>query len=121
MPPKKMEAKVLSLESRMDKFEATLAEMRAQAAADQEKLVSLLTQNKSTEGPGKTIENLNEEDGASTLDSPEVKKLLQRLQGFELDEFKQSAKKVELPLFEGEDPAGWIARAEIRCRTRVRS
>lgn len=35
------------------------------------------------------------------------------MQGVELDEFKQSAKKVELPLFLGEDPAGWIVRAEI--------
>lgn len=88
MPPKNMEAKVLSLENTMDKLEATLVEMRAQAAADQEKLVSLLTQNKSTEGPKKTIDNVNEENGASTLDSTKVKKLLQRLQGVELDEFK---------------------------------
>lgn len=76
MPPKKIEAKVSALENRMDKFEATLAEMRAQAAADQEKLVSLLTQNKSTEGPEKTVHKANEEDGASSFDSLEMKKLL---------------------------------------------
>jgi hypothetical protein len=30
-----------------------------------------------------------------------------------LTEFRQSARKVELPSFDGEDPAGWISRAEV--------
>jgi hypothetical protein len=33
-----------------------------------------------------------------------------------LTEFRQSARKVELPSFEGEDPAGWISRAEVYFR-----
>ncbi|MCH79689.1 Ty3/gypsy retrotransposon protein [Trifolium medium] len=33
-----------------------------------------------------------------------------------LTEFRQSVKKVELPMFDGEDPAGWISRAEIYFR-----
>jgi hypothetical protein len=28
-------------------------------------------------------------------------------------EFRNSAKKVELPMFSGEDPAGWISRADV--------
>jgi hypothetical protein len=28
-------------------------------------------------------------------------------------EFRHSAKKVELPMFNGDDPAGWISRAEV--------
>lgn len=31
-------------------------------------------------------------------------------------EFRQSAKKVELPSFDGDDPAGWISRAEVYFR-----
>ncbi|GAU50456.1 hypothetical protein TSUD_373220 [Trifolium subterraneum] len=33
-----------------------------------------------------------------------------------LSEFRHSAKKVELPSFDGEDPAGWISRAEVYFR-----
>ncbi|MCI61478.1 hypothetical protein A2U01_0082735, partial [Trifolium medium] len=29
-----------------------------------------------------------------------------------LTEFRHSVKKVELPAFDGDDPAGWISRAE---------
>ncbi|XP_057418840.1 uncharacterized protein LOC130713055 [Lotus japonicus] len=35
------------------------------------------------------------------------------LQGEALNEFRQSVKKVELPMFDGKDLAGWISRAEI--------
>jgi hypothetical protein len=31
-------------------------------------------------------------------------------------EFRQAVKKVELPMFNGEDPAGWISRAEVYFR-----
>ncbi|MCH97391.1 retrotransposon gag protein [Trifolium medium] len=31
-------------------------------------------------------------------------------------EFRHSAKKVELPMFDGDDPAGWISRAEVYFR-----
>jgi hypothetical protein len=31
-------------------------------------------------------------------------------------EFRQSVNKVELPAFDGEDPAGWISRAEVNFR-----
>jgi hypothetical protein len=33
-----------------------------------------------------------------------------------LTEFRQSVRKVELPSFDGEDPAGWISRAEVYFR-----
>ncbi|MCH80537.1 Ty3/gypsy retrotransposon protein [Trifolium medium] len=33
-----------------------------------------------------------------------------------MTEFRQSVKKVELPSFDGEDPAGWISRAEVYFR-----
>ncbi|WVZ25964.1 hypothetical protein V8G54_004508 [Vigna mungo] len=61
MPPKKMEAKILSLEIRMDKFKATL-----------EKLVSLLTHNKCSDSS-------KEEDGDNMMGFPEMKKLFEDL------------------------------------------
>jgi len=36
-----------------------------------------------------------------------------KLHGDALDEFRQSVKKVELPMFNGEDRAGWISRVEV--------
>ncbi|KAK2417448.1 hypothetical protein QL285_039746 [Trifolium repens] len=33
-----------------------------------------------------------------------------------LTEFRQAVKKVELPMFDGNDPAGWISRAEVYFR-----
>ncbi|CAI8591751.1 unnamed protein product [Vicia faba] len=41
---------------------------------------------------------------------------LHNLSGDALTEFRQSIKKVELPSFNGEDPAGWISRAEVYFR-----
>ncbi|MCI37750.1 hypothetical protein A2U01_0058976, partial [Trifolium medium] len=39
-----------------------------------------------------------------------------RLQGDAMMEFRHSVKKVELPMFDGVDPAGWILRAEVYFR-----
>ncbi|MCI32608.1 retrotransposon gag protein, partial [Trifolium medium] len=39
-----------------------------------------------------------------------------QLEGEALAEFRRSVKKVELPMFEGEDPVGWISRAEVYFR-----
>ncbi|MCI49758.1 hypothetical protein A2U01_0071002, partial [Trifolium medium] len=36
---------------------------------------------------------------------------MNELTGDAMTEFRQSVKKVELPAFDGEDPAGWISRA----------
>ncbi|MCH88080.1 hypothetical protein A2U01_0008961 [Trifolium medium] len=33
-----------------------------------------------------------------------------------MDKFRRSVKKVELLMFNGDDPAGWIARAEVYFR-----
>ncbi|WVZ20095.1 hypothetical protein V8G54_007417 [Vigna mungo] len=30
-----------------------------------------------------------------------------------MEEFRQSVKRIELPTFNGDDPVGWISRAEI--------
>lgn len=99
-----------TLESEVANIKVTLAEMKAQAAADQEHLVSLLTQSKEGEHHEKSLGKPNHgKEEASSHGSGEVKKLLQQLQGDALDEFKQSVEKVKLPMFDGDDLAAWIA------------
>lgn len=46
-------------------------------------------------------------------DKTEMKK---SFTGNNLEEFRRSVKKVELPMFAGDDPAGWITRAKIYFR-----
>lgn len=116
MPPKKMEAKMAALENEVANMKVTLAEMRAQAAADQERLVSLITQSKEDNSHVKSTEEPRHDEHSGDSESSAMKKMLQKLQGEALDEFRQSVKKVELPMFNGEDPAGWITRAEIYFR-----
>lgn len=103
MPPKKMEAEVSALESEVANLKVTLAEMRAQAAADQERLVCLLTQSKDTRGSEEMDKIIQDED-SSNSGSFDMQWLLQKLHGGALDEFRQPVKKVEFPLFNGEDP-----------------
>lgn len=51
MPPKKkMDNWVYALENRMSTLEVAIVEMRAQAVADQERLISLITQIKDVGG-----------------------------------------------------------------------
>lgn len=81
MPPKKMEEKMLALENEMATLKVSLAEMRAQAAADQERLVSLLTQSKEAGSPDKSIGNSRNGEDSGSSGNAEMKKLLQQLQG----------------------------------------
>ena len=103
MPPKKMEAEVSALESEVANLKVTLAEMRAQAAADQERLVCLLTQSKDT-GGSEEMDKIIQDEDSSNSGSFDMQWLLQKLHGGALDEFRQPVKKVEFPLFNGEDP-----------------
>nr|XP_027187857.1 uncharacterized protein LOC113785482 [Cicer arietinum] len=105
MPPKKkMENKVHALENRMSTLEVAIVEMRAQAAADQERLISLITPSKDM---GDSVKQKGEGDSNHAKDE-QIKKLIQKMQGEKLDEFRQSVKKIELPMFTGDDPASWI-------------
>lgn len=63
MPPKKetekggiMEAKLAALENEMAALKVTLAEMRSEAAENQERLIVLFTRNKETDTPEKSTE-----------------------------------------------------------------
>lgn len=60
-----------------------------------------------------------EQLGAKTPEnsgSGKVRSRPQLLRGDALTEFRQSVRKVELPLFDGKNPAGWISRAELYFR-----
>lgn len=109
MPPKKMETKVAALESEVAQLKAAFQAMQLKADENQEKLVALLTQKFDGENSS-TTKTKTPKSGAETKSdlsgSP-------KLQGDSLEEFRQSVKKVELPMFDGEDPTGWITRAEV--------
>ena len=87
-----MESKAAALENEVASLRSTLAEMKSQADEHQEKLMEMLT---------KGMEKLTSSFG------------WKKLQGNLMDEFRQSVKKVELLMFNGEDPAGWISQAEV--------
>ncbi|MCI11662.1 hypothetical protein A2U01_0032764, partial [Trifolium medium] len=76
---------------------------------------SLRCDDKSVSGkgsPGKGSTQSDVVEGRSKV----AKSSSQQLSGEALAEFRQSVKKVELPMFDGEDPAGWISRAEVYFR-----
>lgn len=93
MPPKKMEAKVAALESEVASLCSVLVTMQSKAKENQAKLLTLLEERLS----------LNEGE----------KSVMKTSLNVIVDEFHQAVKKVELPLFIGEDPTRWIARVEI--------
>ncbi|GAU10413.1 hypothetical protein TSUD_417780 [Trifolium subterraneum] len=57
--------------------------------------------------------NFGGEESSHHNESVGPKKKNSELHDEAWDEFRLSVKKVELPMFNGDDPAGWIARAEV--------
>lgn len=88
-----MESKVASLKSEVASLRNVLVTMQSKVKENQAKLLTLLEERLS----------LNEGE----------KSIMKTSANVIVDEFHQEVKKVELPLFSGEDPEGWIARAEI--------
>jgi hypothetical protein len=72
---------------------------------------SVVTEDESVVGKGDSVKGV----GVGSEKRSERSKLL-LLQGDELVEFRRSVKKVELPSFDGEDPARWISRVEVYFR-----
>lgn len=127
MPPKKKVEKGRNMEAKVAALETEIASLKVTMSENQEKLMALLIKSlekKNTEGggdsngngkEGETIpEDKEKENGGTpcnTFDSG-----MKKLQGETLEEFRQSVKKVELPMFDGDDPAGWISYAEVYFR-----
>lgn len=81
------------------------------ATENHEKLVSLITQSKE--------KSIADDGNVTPKDKGSVNNggtKTSKIHGDALDEFRLSGKEVELPMFTGEDPARWIARAEVYFR-----
>ncbi|XP_050906646.1 uncharacterized protein LOC127120280 [Lathyrus oleraceus] len=101
-----MEAKIADLEQELSlmkvDFSDSIAEVQQTARENQRALIQMME---------KVLEKkvVEAEDDASL----EKVTTTTKLKGEALDEFRRSVKKVELPVFSGDDPAGWISRAEV--------
>ncbi|XP_057444654.1 uncharacterized protein LOC130736899 [Lotus japonicus] len=134
MPPKKTKQAVAQMEAKIDALENELAEMRTSlmvvtlAVKDLPSSLAFMMEksmgkkipdegesgNRNSEDPfrGRTPEVTGDKGGPSRQPT---------LQGDALNEFRHSVKKVELPIFDGKDPAGWISRAEVYFRVQETS
>ncbi|GAU49709.1 hypothetical protein TSUD_407860 [Trifolium subterraneum] len=131
MPPKKvtvpafkqMEARVEALESEISVVRTSLIDVQNTVKENHASLMAFIEKLM-----GKSIQE--ESSGGSVKSSPEKEKVLENLslkgeakwmssnsnRNDTISEFRHAVRKVELPLFNGEDPAGWISRAEIYFR-----
>ncbi|PNX93254.1 Ty3/gypsy retrotransposon protein, partial [Trifolium pratense] len=101
-----MDAKIASLEAEISGVKTTLANMEQ----NQARLIALFEKSL-----GKPVADEGEKIGEGSVQH------ISRSNSNHLDddsmaEFRRSVKKVELPVFNGEDPAGWISRAEVYFR-----
>jgi hypothetical protein len=129
MPPKKvnfpefrrMEAKVTALEGEMSEMKSALLEVQDAVRASHENLMAMFEkclarslsegeQSANNGGKKKT------DPQPSSSQTDPAGSGFQNLSNAALTEFRQSIKKVELPSFTGDDPAGWISRAEVYFR-----
>lgn len=119
MPPKKvtlpafkqMEAKVVALESEISDVRSTLVDVQNEVRENHASLLAMLERCLR-----KSVQEEEDESmkGSSGPKGTSEKKGSQA--GDPVTEFRHAVRKVELPLFNGEDPAGWISRAEIYFR-----
>lgn len=110
MPLKKvrMDAKVAALEGEMSEVKSTLIDVQNAVKTSHESLMAMFERCL-----GKTI---LEEEGSANGKGRSAGSGFHNLSRDALTEFRQSVKKVELPSFTGEDPAGWISCAEVYFR-----
>jgi hypothetical protein len=117
----KMEAKVEALESEISVLRSTLADVQNSVKENHTTLIAMLEKclGKSVvvdEGSASVVAN-SKPAAQATPEKITVKGVgSSGIRGDTLTEFRQSIKKVELPSFNGEDPAGWISRAKIYFR-----
>ncbi|GAU42077.1 hypothetical protein TSUD_326550 [Trifolium subterraneum] len=124
---REMDERIASLETNMSGVKATLATMEQ----NQAKLIAMFEKSLgksipvAEESVGQGGEKNNGEASAQHLGEKNNGEASAQhlghtgsnhLSGEALAEFRRSVKKVELPLFDGEDPAGWISRAEVYFR-----
>ncbi|WJX52291.1 hypothetical protein P8452_38420 [Trifolium repens] len=132
--PKRAQVTLRSMEAKVEALESELSEVRSSLAAVENAvkdmpgtLIALLerTLGKSLQNDdvGSSVRNRgkkqdipgSEQEGAGDRNSGVVPGS-SSIHTDPLTEFRQSVRKVELPSFDGEDPAGWISRAEVYFR-----
>ncbi|PNX92424.1 retrotransposon-related protein [Trifolium pratense] len=110
----KMESRVEALEGGLSEVRTTLADVQRTVKEGHDRLIAMMEKC-----IGKSI--VVEEPGIGADQilqiSPEkTKEESSNSHNEALVEFRHSAKRVELPSFDGDDPAGWISRAEVYFR-----
>ncbi|XP_057452951.1 uncharacterized protein LOC130744819 [Lotus japonicus] len=123
------------MEAKIDALETELAEVRSSLAAVTTAVKDLPTslvammekslgksfraeESSVNRGPG-GVSGVKNGTSAQTPDltlGAETERRSPQLHSDAWTEFRHSVKKVELPLFDGKDPAGWISRAEVYFR-----
>ncbi|MCH80279.1 Ty3/gypsy retrotransposon protein, partial [Trifolium medium] len=114
----RMEARVNALEGEISVVRSSLENFQEEAKANHASLMALLEKciGKSLidEGSGSVVNKTIH--GNQGVTEKEIGEASNKSHTDTLSEFRHSAKKVELPSFDGEDPAGWISRAEVYFR-----
>jgi hypothetical protein len=118
-----MDTKVAALEEDMVSVKEDVAGVRTTLAAmEKNQAILIRLMEKSI---GKSImtgdESVGDQEGSVKKDDVGSAKKPGNsgtfsLNGDALLEFRHSAKKVELPMFNGDDPVGWLSRAEVYFR-----
>lgn len=116
-----MKARVEALESEISAVRSTLADVQNSVKENHVNLIAMLEKclGKSVfvdEGNASVVANTIPVIHLSSAKTVTKGGGSSELRGDALTEFRQCVKKVELPSFNGEDPAGWISRAEIYFR-----
>jgi hypothetical protein len=108
----KMESRVEALEGGLNEVRTTLQDVQTTMHENQASIVALLEKYL-----GKSIRTDGESENSAIPVVVIPEKKSEETPGSSRNdttlEFRQTAKKVELPSFDGEDPAGWISRAEV--------
>ena len=122
MPPKpnqitlirRMDERIAALEGEMAGVKASLSSLEQGQAT----LIAMFEKSlgKRKEG-GVIVDEETPETGSGPGSKPHTEASKTGPSNDEaLLEFRQAVKKVELPMFDGDDPAGWISRAEVYFR-----
>ncbi|WJX10635.1 hypothetical protein P8452_01329 [Trifolium repens] len=127
MPPKQNQITLIRrMETRIALLEVEIANVRASLSSMEQGQAALIAMIEKSLGKRKDGETPSkggpEEESDGNKTPPEGSRkhteggCSNQLSEPALLEFRQSVKKVELPMFNGEDPAGWISRAEVYFR-----
>jgi hypothetical protein len=106
-----MDARVEALEGGMAEVRSTLVDIQTAMRDGHASLIAMMEKHL-----GKRVVTSEGEIPVIHITSGKKDGVKPESSGDPATEFRHAVRKVELPLFNGEDPAGWISRAEIYFR-----